>query len=161
MNDTVKSRHLAPKGGWRWLLIFSLLFNTLVIGLIIGASFKFHGGKESLRAMRPHAAPMVLMRAFRHEERKDFGENMRKRSKNETPHSRLEDVIAALRNSDTEDTMLKFLLETELSRSSHRQQGAHELIVDKIMSMTAPERATYADRIENILTKRERHRHRK
>ena len=149
----------APMRPWlRVLLIGSLTANLLVVGLAVGAAWRFkdHDG------MRPPPSVGAMMyRELSREDRKDlrqhaWGDHGKFKEK------RLADGLAvteALRQVPFDPDALSALLSAQIQRREAFQVSIQKKWIDRIAGMSDEERQKYADRLERRMKKGGKKRH--
>jgi len=147
------------KTGRSWMkivLILSLALNFLVVGALVGSRF---GAKSDRGAdFRGQIAFAVgpYGRALSKEDRRVLGQALRARS-SEFRKSRQEmrtlgaQVATALREEPFEPAKVASLLEQQIGLGRGLQNTGQALLVERLVAMSAEERAAYADRLEKVL----------
>ncbi|APG46253.1 periplasmic heavy metal sensor [Phaeobacter porticola] len=133
----------------RWLLIASLALNLVVIGVAVGAAWRYAGHDKARLRMPPVGA--LLFRDL------DAGTRQSLRSKAEGDHGsyharrRAEGarVVELLRATPFEAAALGEMLNAQAERRHSFQRSVQEAWLGKIEAMSAEERADYADRLQH------------
>ncbi len=149
-------RSRAP--GWmRWTLIASLALNLAVIGLVAGTAIKRMTGDPrgpSVRAL--HLGPLTAAlepedrRALRRAFREQAGELRGIRAEQAQGQAAL---LAALRAEPFDADAVRAQLAEQRARMSRGFDLGQGLLVDHLAGMTAADRAAFADRLEERLTR--------
>ncbi|UWQ92538.1 periplasmic heavy metal sensor [Rhodobacteraceae bacterium M382] len=148
-----------PMRPWlRVVLIGSLTANLLVVGLVIGAAWRFrdHDG------MRP--TPSVGAMMYRELSRADRNE-LRQHAwgdRGKFKQKRLEDGLAVtqvLRQVPFDPDALSELLRAQVHRRETFQAGIQEKWINRVAKMSDGERQDYADRLETRMKKGGHKRH--
>ncbi len=141
------------KSKWPWmriLLISSLALNLLFVGLVVGAALRF-GGPESMRPP-PRSLGSALYRALPD----DIRQEMRQQSRSGHEARRkggfrdVGAVVTALRASPFDAEGLKAVLDRQLEQREAFHRSVQDKWFERIMMMSEDERATYADRLEDV-----------
>jgi uncharacterized membrane protein len=151
-----------PKAQRRWLLpllFLSLAANLLVIGVIAGAFLSPDGPRrsssEDQRAVRGVLGEpffQALPRAERRAMMRDVLANRDQlREGREALRTRVENFLAALRAETFDREEVERLLAEQRQAASRRQDFGEGLLLDRLETMTATERAAYADALEERL----------
>ncbi len=153
--------HRTPRMG-RWsrvLLAVSLALNLLVAGLVVGAMLRF-GGPEGARRPPPSLAA-TLYRALPRDDRRAVRESMR-----DAPQARIQarragarDLAAALRRTPFDSAQVQRLVAEQTRAHDIWQHAVLAAWLARVDAMSDAERAAYAGRIEEFMSKRRRHGH--
>lgn len=152
----------------RWvtpLLIASLAFNLMIVGLVVGRSLSPDGPHRSGFDPGPSRGLVgePFVRALPSEERRalvrDILENRSQiRENRDSLRKRFEAFLEALRADPYEpETVGKLLLE-QRNVAIGRQEIGEDLLLRRIEAMSDDERSAYADRLEDSLRRFTRHR---
>jgi uncharacterized membrane protein len=142
---------------WLRIIFFlSLALNLLVAGLVIGHMLGDGPDRRVPRVDRM-GGPMTF--ALSHEDRRAIGDALRKEYReNDRPrHSRdaqYRAFIAALRSDPYDAGRLADLLTDQREDAEERIALGHRLLLERISAMSAPDRAAFADRLEEGLNRR-------
>lgn len=158
--DNAKPARRSPL--WLRLLLFgSLAVNLLIAGLVLGAmSFRGDDDRRHLRGARD-IAPIPFIFAMEQEDRRAVIDRFRAASRDHRPsrgetRERLGMFLETLRAEEFDVATVEALLEGERSRGRARQEAGQAVMVEYFQSLTTDERRAYADRLERILTRRDR-----
>lgn len=143
----------------RLILGISLALNLLVIGLVAGAAWRF-GGPEGRPA--PRSLGSALFFALPKEDRKalrqkSYGSHQDRRARAQKDAS---DVIAALRASPFDETSLERILQEQAASQQAHHQALQSSWMTRIRTMSEAERLAYADRLEEVMARKGKGRHR-
>lgn len=136
--------------GVRIVLILSLAFNLLILGLAVGAVLS--GGPKRHHDMRMPAH----VRALEPADRRAIGQGIRaayqeghwRKSSGSVQSRQLADLLAA----QTFDRGAVAALLDEMERSKRsRYEVARDVWLDRVEGMTGPERAAFAGRLREVL----------
>ena len=142
---------------WLRIIFFlSLALNLLVAGLVIGHMLGDGPDRRVPRVDRM-GGPMTF--ALSHEDRRAIGDALRKEYReNDRPgHNRdaqYRAFIAALRSDPYDAGQLADLLTDQREDAEERIALGHRLLLERISAMSAPDRAAFADRLEEGLNRR-------
>lgn len=148
----------------RALLIVSLSFNLLVLGLVAGAKWgghRDHGfdtrgpNRGAIRDLG--FAPFAS--ALDREDRRHIGKALRDKSGSFADHRKIlavefQGMLAALRAEPFDPDKLIALMGQQSERLSQRGQIARNMLVERITQMRDDERRALADRVEKSVRKR-------
>ncbi|MGB5865170.1 MAG: periplasmic heavy metal sensor [Sulfitobacter sp.] len=141
----------------RWMPIvlgISLAINLVVVAALAGAAWRHSGEDRGMdRGDGPRASRggMIYMQALPSETRKQIRENLRAERR---PRPDATTMIAALRQVPFDDATAADILETERGASLERQGRAGDVWLAEVRAMTGPQRAAYADRLEELSNQR-------
>ncbi|KUJ76752.1 hypothetical protein AVO45_09590 [Ruegeria marisrubri] len=144
----------------RWvpiLLGVSLALNLVVVGVIVGAALRFHGGERVRHT--PGFGP-VLYRALPEEDRQALRSRLH-REHGEGSKEHEEDFRAlteALRAVPFDAGSVQALIDQQADERAAAHLALNRAWLDRVSRMTDDERREYADRIEEVI---ERGKHRK
>lgn len=142
---------------FRLLLGASLALNLLVLGVVIGAVLRF-GGPDGARRPPPMLGA-TLYRELPREDRRGIREAMRDRSVGRGPDRKTAalQVAQLVRATPFDATALETLFSEHAARRAQWQTTANAVLLEQLGRMTEAERAAYADRIEDALSRPRRH----
>lgn len=139
-----------PRRWLRWLLVVSLGFNFLVVGMVGGAVLSGEGpGQKSARDNR--GSPFV--RALDPSDRRAvmrgvLGERRELRESREVLKARFDAFLTALRSDAFDLDTARALLAEQRAANDARVAVGEKVVLDRIAGMTLEERRAYADRLE-------------
>lgn len=141
------------KSKWPWmriLLISSLALNLLFVGLVVGAALRF-GGPESMRPP-PRSLGSALYRALPDDVRQEMRQQSRSghEARRKGGFRDVGAVVTALRASPFDAEGLKAVLDRQLEQREAFHRSVQDKWFERIMMMSEDERATYADRLEDV-----------
>ncbi|MGV6802590.1 MAG: periplasmic heavy metal sensor [Ruegeria sp.] len=146
----------------RWmpiLLIFSLGMNLLVAGLVLGTVLRFRGGPDGI----PPGFGPALYRALPDADRKDLrgelADQHRRGAKKRSDDFRA--LGTALRAVPFDRKSVQVLLDEQARSNDQLQEAVQQQWLSRISTMTDQERAAYADRLEEVVKRRQDRRKRK
>ncbi len=136
----------------RLLLLVSLAFNLLIVGLVAGA----------LLSRGDHRAPRFALdlgpyaRALDPEDRREVAQKMRRDGEFHPPGPRtrranLEAFMAALTAEPFDIGAVSELLEAQRGQLSRLTEAAHDAFVAHLAEMSAADRAAFAERLSQDL----------
>lgn len=142
------------------VLVISLAFNLLFIGLVAGTMARF-GGPGGPGARGAEGGPSLgaaLYRALPREERRALRQGIladhRDRLAEERDNTGLaESVLSALRADPFDPDQLAGFAQAQIERRHARGKAVQEAWLRRITDMTTEERADYASRLEEILSR--------
>ncbi|WP_293577185.1 periplasmic heavy metal sensor [Phaeobacter sp.] len=144
------SDHTKPPKRWlRWVLIGSLAFNLIVVGVVVGALWRFSGhGGSGFRAQAPLGA--LIFRDLDRETRKALRQQAE--AGHDSYHARRAAegmrVLQLLRQEPFDSAPLVQVL----AEHSEQRHGFHRSVqvawLQQIEAMSPQERAAYADDLE-------------
>lgn len=150
----------------RALLIMSLSFNLLVLGVVVGAKwggYRDHGfdvrGPNRGAICDLGFAP--LAGALSRDDRRKIGKVLRDQSGSFSEHrkrlaSEFNEMLMVLRAEPFEHDHLRQLMNQQSQRLSKRGQVLRDTLVERISQMTLEERRELAVRVERSVRKRRR-----
>lgn len=150
-----------PKPGRRWLrwaLIASLAVNLIFVGLIAGAAYRHAGGPGAVAVANGHgprsyATPYV--RALPRDVRRALFRDMRQGDRGIPDRAgrraMYNEVLAALRAEPFDADAVAGLVRRQGQVALDLQTAAEGAWLAQVGQMTVPERAAYADRVEEEL----------
>jgi uncharacterized membrane protein len=159
MND--KEAPDTRPGSRRWirvLLVVSLAFNLLIVGAVAGAVFS--GGKWGRHHMHPEGPGGPLTRALSEEDRRvlkrrmlagmlDPGQDRAAR------RDAMQALLTALRSEPFDASAAAAQMEVLRDSMMQRMHTGQQLLSRRFSEMSAAERATYANRLERSLRRRD------
>ena len=156
-----------PRRRFRVLFGLSLALNLLVLGAIAGAFLMGPGartGKAGPPGLREISAPYV--RAFDHSTKREMRREMRALlpDRGEAIAANKADYAAFLEvvRADTFDAQrAASIMEEQLARAGRFQKVGREVAIERIGVMSLEERRAYADRLQEWLDHRGKHRAKK
>ncbi|MGI9367536.1 MAG: periplasmic heavy metal sensor [Ruegeria sp.] len=144
-----------PEKKRRWmpiLLTASLALNLLVVGLVIGTALRFRDGN---RGRIPPGFASALFRALPDSDRKVLRGEMADRHSRGTDR-RADDfnlIGQALRAVPFDPTEVKVLLDRQAQSNVKLQRDLHDAWLARITAMSNEERASYVNRLEEVVKK--------
>ena len=138
------------RGLLRIVLFVSLALNLLVAGAVVG---HFLNDRPDRRVPRVDRMGGPLTFALTHEDRRAIGHALRREYRKDRP-SREEiaadyrDVIGALRADPFDATRVQASLDRQLNAATDRIALGQRLLMERIVEMSAEDRAAFADRLE-------------
>lgn len=151
----------APRPMSRWLrllLVVSLAFNLLVLGLIGGWAMKWgkHGPHHKSR-IEQLGGPMT--RALDPDDRRTIGMQMREAYRaegggREARHATMAALIGELRKDVFDRDAAEALMAEQRGYLTERLAMGQKLLLDHLATMDQPARAAYADRLQEGLDRR-------
>ena len=157
MSEIQDKKPSGMRPGLRYLLIGSLAVNLIVGGLMVGAVV---GNKKS--GERPPRGGDILgayTQALTGKDRREIGREIRdhRRAQGERemrPREVLEQMLVALRADPFDPDVVQAVIDEQMETAFERRKVAQDLWLTHVVSMSAEERAAYADRIVEVLSKR-------
>lgn len=157
MSDTQQKKPSGLRPGLRYLLIGSLAVNFIVAGLVLGAAV---GNKRT--GDRPPREGDILgayTQALTSQERREIGKNIRDHhrelgEKPMRPREVLTQMLAALQAEPFDPAAVQALIDQQSDIAFERRKIAQSLWLEHVSAMSAEERAAYALRIQEVLSKR-------
>ena len=139
----------------RWALGLSLGVNLLVLGLVAGAVYRFdgpHGG--AMRHMRDYGTPYVM--ALPEERRRAVFADARKGREDKSVsraarRALYKEALTTIRAEPFDPAEARRVLDLQRDATLTVQQTVQNAWLAELAQMSAPERAAYADRIEEML----------
>lgn len=156
--------HNTSRFWMRALLIVSLSFNLLVLGLVAGA--KWGGDRDhGFDARGPNRGAIrdlgfaPLAGALNREDRRLIGKALREGSGSFADHRKVlavefQSMLAALRADPFDPDMLRALMGQQSERLSQRGQIMRSTLIDRLSQMSDEDRHALADRVEKSVRKR-------
>ena len=151
-----------PKKPFRWsrvVLVMSLALNLAVIGTVAGALLRWDAGMDRARAMQVRDFGFgPFIGALDPTDRRDVGRSF-VRSVGNPREARAEvktmfaQMVATLKAEPFDRQTFETLLLQQQQNFSSRQEIGAQIVVDQIAQMSAPDRAAYAMRLEDMLKK--------
>jgi len=149
------ARTRAPR--WmRIVLVISLALNLAVLGMVAGLALRAPSrGAMELGARDLGYAPFVF--ALDRDQRRALGQELRRapglRADRDERRALYLDILAALRAEPYDPAALEQALLAQRQAISRRQVAGAQALMARIDAMPSAERAAYADRLEEILTR--------
>ena len=149
----------APRTGWIKVLLFtSLALNLAVGGLALGAWLR-HDRMAEQRPLRVDQIGGPYTGALTREDRRAIWLQMREMRGNGMPgrseiRATYDAVVQVLRTEPFDAAALRSLVGQQFAAGIARQQIGQDLLLARIETMTAAERAAFADRLEEGLQRR-------
>ncbi len=148
----------------RWVkvvLVVSLAVNLAVVGAVVGAVLR-HGAWDSdgHRALAANRIGRAYVHALSREDRRAIWRAMHADRKSEAraPHAdRIRDefdaMLRALRSTPYDPQAVREIMTRQMQAGLARQKMGQRLMQERLADMTAQERAGYADRLEQALSR--------
>ena len=160
MADKIEKPTVGMRPWLRVLLVVSLAFNLLIVGVAVGAAVKW----SKWRGDHPARMEMgigPLSRALSREDRRAIGQDMRKAFRdgrlNRGAHrAELEGLVGDLRAQPYDPAAVEARLVRHGAVIESRMDLGISLLQQRLVEMSSEERAAFADRLEEGLKK---HRH--
>lgn len=140
---------------WVRLLLFaSLALNLLIVGAVVGLSWKFRDGPDQVG--RDYAAPYVFAlqpkerRSLRRAARDHLPEPVGPRAQRQADYQQ---VLRALRATPFDRDEAAAALTRQTSMARDRRVAGQEALLDHWDAMSDSRRAAYATRLEEVLKK--------
>ncbi|WP_375690193.1 periplasmic heavy metal sensor [Pseudooceanicola sp. LIPI14-2-Ac024] len=161
MNDTppTPTPAAAPTRLWvRILLVASLALNLLVIVTVVSFA-AFHGGPDG-----KHRPPRVdrtggpLTGALSESDKREIGRAIWQSYREGRPsradvQAEYQEVIRTLRTEPYDPSAVEASLQKQLDFAVERQAVGQQMLLDRLAAMTPEERAAFADRLEEGLSR--------
>lgn len=146
--------------GVRILLFASLALNLLVAGLVVGAVVAHRVG-DSHRPPRIDQVGGPMTRALSQDDRRAIGKALREAYRDRRParseiRAEFDRVIAALQTSPYDPSAVRDSLERQMTGVQEGARIGRELLLQRLESMTDDERAAYATRLREELSRKRR-----
>lgn len=146
---------------WRWILVGSVALNLVFIGLFSGAALRHLGDDAPLKrertGVRGYAAPYV--QALPEQVRRAFANELRtQRRATGGRQARAEiyqQMVGLVRTQPFQVDAVREVLNTQAAASLGAQSAAQDLWLAQITQMSDAERMAYADRLDEVLARRE------
>ena len=144
--------------GWvRVVLFVSLALNLAVVGLVAGVALR-HGGEKRAGPPRADHMSLAYVRALDRTDREAIRDAMRAALPDRAQlragqRAAFAAVLAAVRSDSFDPAEVERLLEAQFAVSEGRQQLGRQFLIERLGMMSAAERAAFADRVEENLTK--------
>ena len=157
MSDTQEKKPSGMRPGLRYLLIGSLAVTFILAGPMVGATV---GNKRS--GDRPQREGDILgayTQALSGQERREIGKSIRDHhralgEKPMRPREVLQQMLTALQAEPFDPAAVQALIDQQSEKAFERRKVAQGLWLEYVSEMTAEERAAYAARIQDVLSKR-------
>lgn len=144
----------------RWMritLVISLAFNLLIAGLALGAGMAKdkwrHHDMGALGAMT-RALEDQDRQALRQEIRKSFAS---KEAMRQARNDRTQALLEALRTTPFNPDLLRTRLAEIGAPFTEGMERGQAFVAERLISMSPEARTAYADRLEDVLRRRDRH----
>ena len=150
MADVTKT---GPSRVWRVVLVLSLALNLAVVGMIVGASVSGRFGDRPPRSFDFGLGPVA--RALEPRERRQIGLAMRRDGslRDMDLRGNAAAMIAALRADPFDAGALRDLMAAQAGQMAALQSNAQAALLDQISAMSPERRATFADRLQEELSR--------
>jgi len=147
MTDPVSSK--APRGGWRVLLIGSLVLNLLVVGVVAGALVR---GDRGLKPPSRIEAAGPYARAMSEADRRAIALRVRQSEAGRAMSLRarralIEDLVAAISAEPFEPERVAAVLGTLRARADAVSAEVEAALLERLVLMSPEDRAAFADRL--------------
>lgn len=152
-----------PLGTLMWVRIalgVSLALNLLVVGLVVGAMFRF--GDAEGRRPPAHSIGAAMFRELPQEDRKALREDMVNRPTHSAASRATETkaIAAALREDPFDPDVVLAILNEQAQDRIDWQQSAQQAWLDRVEQMSVTDRADFADRLNESLSRHRKSGHR-
>ena len=149
MSETPKT----PRNWTRILLVVSLALNLAIVGIVAGAMFS-DGPKNGSQRFDLSVGP--LTRAMEPDQRDSLRAALRdsgafQRADRAAIRSDMNALVATLRAADFDADAFRAALTRQRARLQNAQDAALDAVTQSVSDMSAPERAAFADRLEEQL----------
>ena len=143
-----------PKRWIRILLGVSLALNLLVVGLVIGAAYRFHGHDGFRPSQRSLGA--LLFSELPREDRAHLRKGIYPSRKQRMEHreAEMQAVLAALRSPQFDADAVDGVLTQQVQQRQNSLDALQRAWIDRVAEMTHSERLAYADRLEEAVERR-------
>jgi uncharacterized membrane protein len=143
-------------GGWRWLLIPSLLLNLLVLGLVIGIAVRGGPGGGPWRDLDLGLGPVA--QALSPEDRRAirsalFTGDQPIRADRDQRRAEREAMAAALMTEPFDPAAFRAALSAPRARLSQLTERVETALIDRLTAMSAEERRAFAQRVIQALSR--------
>lgn len=147
-----EQKHAMPKArSWpKILLIVSLTFNLLFVGLVAGALWRMGPHAKHDRGDRLIPLVMALPKAERDALRSEFREWVAShhQQQNVGPRDRMQQLLVVLRDQPFDAEALRKHFEERVNLHEQQLQIGRDALIVRIIGLSDVERAAYADRLE-------------
>ena len=153
--DPDQSEVQKPRRLWKVIFVLSLALNVAIVGVVIGATWRFQGSGAQM-ASKVLDSGSIYLRALGKKHRRELGRKMRP-ARGETKNSRAEIIqgfdqaIAVLRGEPFDSDAFEQVMQAHSTRAEMRMQEARSILLNHLIALSAAERAAYADRLEQAL----------
>ena len=159
MSETGQSPQKMRRGV-RVLLFASLAVNLLVAGLVVGAIVAHRVGDDH-RPPRIDQVGGPMTRALSQQDRRTIGKALREAYRDGRPsrseiRAEFDRVIAALQASPYDPSVVRSSLERQMQGIEEGARIGRELLLQRLESMSDEERAAYAQRLREELSRKRR-----
>ncbi len=158
---------ISSQKGPRWVrvgLALSLALNLLVLGLVLGAAFSPGRGwdRGGGRSAGRDVGLGPVMAALSDEDRSAVRDNLRASAgplgrNREELRARFEALLATLRAEPFDRARAAGLLAAQRGAAVARQEIGEAAVLDRLVAMSAADRAAFADRLDHSLRRGPRH----
>lgn len=143
----------------RGLLLVSLGLNVAIAGIALGAFYSYGTPAAGKRPPRGDEIAGTYTRALDSEDRRAIARQLRRQQRDVMPtraefRAQFLDVIALLRSENFDPDQLAALFAAQREFGMKRAELGHDLLLERLSNMTAEERAGFADRLEENLSKK-------
>jgi uncharacterized membrane protein len=137
----------------RIVLVVSLALNLAVAGLVVGSFVSGRMGNGPPRSFDLGIGSMA--RALNPEDRREIGAALRRARPigDFNPRSQIELMVTALRADPFDADALRAVMSEQAQSTTQVQGAVQDVVVEHITEMSAAERAAYADRLVNELSR--------
>ena len=153
--ETDQSKIQQPRRLWKVIFVLSLALNVAIVGVVIGATWRFQGSGPHL-ASKAVDSGSIYLRALDKKHRRELGRKMRlaggktKNSRAEIAQG-FEQAIALLRTEPFDSAGFAQVMQGHSSRAELRMKEARIILLEHLIALSAEERWAYAGRLENAL----------
>ena len=162
MSKTAETAPRAPMRRWlRVLLVGSLAVNLLVAGLVVGAvAGKFGPGRAPVGA---RDAALTYTLALTREDRRAIGRELRRANGAGQTSLRAargpgyQEALSLLRATEFDAAAFEDVLARQFAASATRAETGRKALAAHVATMSAADRAAFADRLETALSHRRRY----
>ena len=153
--DPEQSKIQKPRRLWKVIFVLSLALNVAIVGVVIGATWRFQGSSAQM-ASKVLDSGSIYLRALDKKHRRELGRKMRPAG-GKTKNSRaeiaqgFEQAIAVLRAEPFDSDAFAKVMQGHSSRAELRMQEARSMLLNYLIGLSAVERSAYAARLEKAL----------
>ncbi len=156
MAETSQNPQTGMRPWLRLLLVVSLAFNLLIVGLIGGAVI-MHGKWQGHHMPPPEMMGGPMTRALDRADRRAIGRQMRENFGNgqamyEEMRASMEDLIAGLKAVPFDANAVENYMAGHRDHFSARLELGQALLLERLSAMSDAERAAYADRLQDEIS---------
>lgn len=147
---------------WLKVLLFvSLALNLAIAGTVVGAVLKY-GPRDGHRPPRLDMVVGPYTHALNDADRRAIGRKLREeykasRPSRETVRAQFDSVLAALRTTPYDGARVEAMLMRQMRAGTERQELGQRLLLERLGAMSDAERAEFADRLEEGLSRHRPH----